>query len=47
MLNMKSIDAKKLKAHLAEYLCLVRAGKTVLVTDRHEVVASLYQLGSY
>ena len=41
MLNMKAIGVKKLKAHLSEYLRLVRAGETVLVTDRDEVIAEL------
>lgn len=38
---MKAIGVKKLKAHLSEYLRLVRAGETVLVTDRDEVIAEL------
>jgi antitoxin (DNA-binding transcriptional repressor) of toxin-antitoxin stability system len=38
---MKSIGVKQLKARLSEYLRLVRAGETVLVTDRDEVVAEL------
>ena len=41
MLDMKAIGVKKLKAHLSEYLRLVRAGETVLVTDRDEVIAEL------
>ena len=38
---MKSVGVKELKARLSEYLRLVRAGETVLVTDRDEVVAEL------
>jgi len=38
---MKAVGVKKLKAHLSEYLRLVRAGETVLVTDREEVIAEL------
>jgi len=41
MANVKAIGVKKLKAHLSEYLRLVRAGETVLVTDRDEVIAEL------
>ena len=39
--RMKSVGVKTLKARLSEYLRLVRAGETVLVTDRDEVVAEL------
>lgn len=39
--NMKSVGVKQLKARLSEYLRLVRSGRTVLVTDRNEVVAEL------
>jgi len=35
------VGVKQLKAHLSEYLRLVRSGQTVLVTDRNEVVAEL------
>ncbi len=38
---MKSVGIKQLKARLSEYVRLVRAGETVLVTDRDEVVAEL------
>jgi|SRR5271155_4347314 len=38
---MKSVGVKQLKSRLSEYLRLVRAGETVLVTDRDEVVAEL------
>jgi antitoxin (DNA-binding transcriptional repressor) of toxin-antitoxin stability system len=38
---MKVVGGKQLKARLSEYLRVVRAGETVLVTDRDEVVAEL------
>lgn len=38
---MRAVGIKKLKARLSEYLRLVKAGETVLVTDRDEVVAEL------
>jgi len=38
---MKSVGVKQLKAKLSEYLRVVRAGESVLVTDRDEVVAEL------
>jgi antitoxin (DNA-binding transcriptional repressor) of toxin-antitoxin stability system len=38
---MKSVGVKQLKARLSEYLRLVKAGETVLITDRDEVVAEL------
>lgn len=38
---MKVVGVKELKARLSEYLRMVRAGETVLVTDRDEVVAEL------
>jgi antitoxin (DNA-binding transcriptional repressor) of toxin-antitoxin stability system len=38
---MKAVGVKQLKARLSEYLRLVRAGETVLITDREEVVAEL------
>lgn len=38
---MKAVGIKELKARLSEYLRAVRAGETVLVTDRREVVAEL------
>ncbi|MGH7267940.1 MAG: type II toxin-antitoxin system Phd/YefM family antitoxin [Candidatus Rokuibacteriota bacterium] len=41
MHRMKAIGVKELKARLSEYVRLVRAGETVLITDRGEVVAEL------
>jgi len=38
---MKAIGVKELKARLSEYLRAVKAGETVLVTDRDQVVAEL------
>lgn len=38
---MKAVGIKELKARLSEYLRQVRAGETILVTDREEVVAEL------
>lgn len=38
---MKAVGVKQLKARLSEYLRAVRAGETILVTDRAEVVAEL------
>lgn len=38
---MKAVGVKQLKARLSEYLRLVKAGETVLVTDRDEVIAEL------
>ncbi|HWP37359.1 MAG TPA: type II toxin-antitoxin system prevent-host-death family antitoxin [Gemmatimonadales bacterium] len=38
---MKTVGVKQLKARLSEYLRMVRAGDSVLVTDRDEVVAEL------
>lgn len=38
---MKSVGVKVLKARLSEYLRLVKAGETVLVTERDDVVAEL------
>ncbi len=38
---MKAVGVKQLKARLSEYIRLVRAGETLLVTDREEVVAEL------
>lgn len=38
---MKAIGVKELKARLSEYLRLVKAGETVLVTERNEVVAEM------
>lgn len=39
--RVKAVGVKQLKARLSEYLRLVRAGETVLVTDRDEVIAEL------
>ena len=41
MVFMKAIGVKQLKARLSEYLRLVKAGETVLVTDRDQVVAEI------
>jgi antitoxin (DNA-binding transcriptional repressor) of toxin-antitoxin stability system len=38
---MKVVGIKALKDRLSEYVRLVQAGETVLVTDRDEVVAEL------
>lgn len=38
---MKAVGVKQLKARLSEYVRLVRAGETLLVTDRDEVVAEM------
>ena len=38
---MKVIGIKELKAKLSQYVRLVKAGETVLVTERDEVVAEL------
>ena len=38
---MKAVGVKALKARLSEYLRAVRAGETLLVTDRNEVVAEI------
>ena len=38
---MKAVGVKQLKARLSEYLRYVRAGETILVTDRDEVVAEI------
>lgn len=43
---MKAIGVKELKARLSEYLRAVKAGETLLVTDRNEVVAELRPAGS-
>ena len=39
--GMKAVGIKQLKARLSEYVRLVKAGETILVTDRDEVVAEL------
>lgn len=38
---MKAVGIKQLKAHLSSYIRLAKAGETVLVTEREEVVAEL------
>lgn len=38
---MKVVGVKELKARLSEYIRLVKAGETILVTERDEVVAEL------
>jgi antitoxin (DNA-binding transcriptional repressor) of toxin-antitoxin stability system len=38
---MKAVGVKKLKAKLSEYLRSVKAGETLLVTDRDEVIAEI------
>ena len=38
---MKVVGVKQLKARLSEYVRLVKAGETIMVTDRDEVVAEL------
>jgi antitoxin (DNA-binding transcriptional repressor) of toxin-antitoxin stability system len=38
---MRAVGVKQLKARLSEYVRLVKAGETILVTDRDEVVAEL------
>jgi antitoxin (DNA-binding transcriptional repressor) of toxin-antitoxin stability system len=39
--RMKAVGIKQLKARLSEYVRLARAGETILVSDRDEVVAEL------
>ncbi|MBA3583705.1 MAG: prevent-host-death protein [Gemmatimonadetes bacterium] len=38
---VKAVGIKKLKAQLSEYVRLARAGETILITDREEVVAQI------
>ena len=38
---MKAVGVKQLKAKLSEYLRFVKAGDTVLVTERDEVIAEI------
>jgi prevent-host-death family protein len=38
---MKAVGIKTLKAHLSTYVRQAKAGETILVTDRDEVVAQL------
>ena len=40
-LFMKAVGIKALKARLSEYIRLAKAGETILVTERDEVVAEL------
>ena len=40
-MTMRAVGVKKLKAKLSEYLRAVRAGETLLVTDRDEVIAEI------
>lgn len=40
-MGMKTVGIRELKDRLSEYLREVRAGESVLVTDRGEVVAEL------
>jgi antitoxin (DNA-binding transcriptional repressor) of toxin-antitoxin stability system len=39
--RVKAVGIKALKAHLSEYVRLVKAGETILVTERDDVVAEL------
>jgi antitoxin (DNA-binding transcriptional repressor) of toxin-antitoxin stability system len=41
MAPMRIVGIKQLKARLSEYIRLAKAGETVLVTERDEVVAEL------
>jgi antitoxin (DNA-binding transcriptional repressor) of toxin-antitoxin stability system len=38
---MKAVGVKNLKARLSEHLRAVKAGETILVTERDEVIAEL------
>lgn len=38
---VKAVGIKQLKARLSEYVRMARAGETILVSDRDEVVAEL------
>lgn len=38
---MKAVGIKNLKARLSEYVRLAKAGETILVTERDEVVAEI------
>ena len=42
--RMKAVGVKELKARLSEYLRYVKAGRSVLVADRGEVIAELRPL---
>ena len=39
--SMKAVGVKALKAKLGEYVRMAKAGETILVTEREEVVAEL------
>ena len=41
MRGVKAVGIKQLKTHLSDYIRLAKAGETVLVTEREEVVAEL------
>lgn len=41
MVSVKAVGVKQLKARLSEYLRLTKAGETILVTERDQVVAEL------
>jgi prevent-host-death family protein len=41
--TVKVVGVKELKARLSEYIRLAKAGETILVTERNEVVAELRQ----
>jgi len=38
---MKAVGVKQLKARLSEYLRMTKAGETILVTERDQVIAEL------
>jgi prevent-host-death family protein len=38
---MKAVGVKQLKARLSEYLRMVKAGETILITERNDVVAEV------
>ena len=40
---MKVVGVKELKTRLSEYIRLAKAGETILITERSEVVAELRQ----
>ena len=40
---MKSVGIKVLKDNLSRYLKLVRAGETIWVTDRDEIIAEIHR----
>jgi antitoxin (DNA-binding transcriptional repressor) of toxin-antitoxin stability system len=42
---VKTVGVRELKNRLSEYLRMVRAGESVLITDRGEVVAELHAPG--